>query len=168
MAYWLLAVVQLLSPVHLFVIPRTVVHQATLFSTVSQTLLQLMSIELVMLFNHCILCRPLLLLPLIFARALGAFPVSQFFTSGGQYIVASASDLPMNIQRWLPLGLIVWSCSSRDTQESSPAPKFESINSLALSFIYGPVLTSILDYWENHSFDNMNLCWQSDVSAFLV
>ena len=100
MAYWLLAVVQSLSPVQLFAIPWTAVYQATLFSTVSQTLLQFMSIELVMLSNHCILCHPLLLLPSIFARASGAFPVSQFFTSGGQHIgaSASASDLPVNIQ----------------------------------------------------------------------
>jgi len=56
---------------------------------------------------HCILCHPLLLLPSIFARASGAFPVSQFFTSGGQHIgaSASASDLPMNIQGWISLGL---------------------------------------------------------------
>ena len=62
---------------------------------------------------------------------------------------ASTSVLPMNIQGWL-----VWSpYSPRDSQESSPAPQFESINFLALSLLYGPSLTSILDYWKNHSFD---------------
>ena len=44
-------------------------------------------------------------------------------------------------------------CSSRDSQESSPTPEFKSINSLALSFLYGPNLTSIHDYWKNHNFD---------------
>ena len=39
------------------------------------------------------------------------------------------------------------------TQESSPTPLFKSINSLALSFLYSPTLTSIHDYWKNHSFD---------------
>ena len=39
------------------------------------------------------------------------------------------------------------------TQESSPTPQLKSINSLALSFLYGPTLTSIHDYWKNHSFD---------------
>ena len=39
-------------------------------------------------------------------QASGSFPVSQFFTSGGQRIRASASVLPMNIQDWFPLGLI--------------------------------------------------------------
>ena len=41
----------------------------------------------------------------------------------------------------------------RDSQESSPTPQFKSINSLALSFLYSPTLTSIHDYWKNHSFD---------------
>ena len=84
----------------------------------------------------------------------GAFPMSQFFASGGQSIGASvsASVLPMNIQDWFPLGL---------TGLISLAS-----NSLALSFLYGPILTSIHDYWENHSFDYMDLCQQSDVSAF--
>ena len=39
------------------------------------------------------------------------------------------------------------------TLESSPTPHFKSINSSALSFLYGPTLTSIHDYWKNHSFD---------------
>ena len=50
--------------------------------------------------------------------------------------------------------LLVWSpCSSRDSQESSPTPQFKSINSLALSFLYSPTVTSIHDYWKNHSLD---------------
>ena len=47
------------------------------------------------------------------------------------------------------------------TQESSLARQFESISSLALSLLYGPTLTSIHDYWKNHSFDYIELCWQS-------
>ena len=39
-------------------------------------------------------------------------------------------------------------CSPRDSQESSPTPQFKSINSSALSFLYGPTLTSIHDYWK--------------------
>ena len=39
------------------------------------------------------------------------------------------------------------------SQESSPTPEFKSINFLALSFLYSPTLTSIHDYWKNHSFD---------------
>ena len=39
-------------------------------------------------------------------------------------------------------------CSTRDSQESSPTPQFKSINSLALSFLYSPTLTSTHDYWK--------------------
>ena len=38
-------------------------------------------------------------------------------------------------------------------QESSPTPQFKNIYSLAFSFLYGPTLTSIHEYWKNHSFD---------------
>ena len=101
-------------------------------------------------------CLPLLLLPSIFPSILDSFPTSQFFSSGGQSIGASASAsvLPMNIQAWFPLGWTGGSpCCPRDSQESSPTPQFKSINSSALSFLYSPTLTSIHDYWENHSFD---------------
>ena len=46
---------------------------------------------------------------------------------------------------------LVWSCSPRDSQESSSTPQFKSVNSLVLSFLYGPTLTSMSDYWKNHS-----------------
>ena len=50
--------------------------------------------------------------------------------------------------------------------ESFPTPQFESINSLTLSLLYGPTLTSVHEYQKNHSFDYMDLCWPSDVSVF--
>ena len=87
---------------------------------------------------------------------LGCFPMSQLFTSGGQSIgdSASASVFPVNIQDWFPLGWTGWiSLQSKDSQESSPIPQFKSINSLVLSFLYSPTLTSIHDYWKNYSFD---------------
>ena len=95
-----------------------------------------------------------------------SFPMSWFFASHGQSIGVSASTsvLPMNIQDWLPLGRagqISW-----DSQEYSPSPEFKSINSLALSFLYDPTLTSIHDYWKNHSWEHVDLCRQSNVSAF--
>ena len=117
---------------------------------------KLMSIASVMPFNHLILCHPLLLLPSIFPSIrvvlMLTFPMSQFFASDGQSIGVSASTSvpPMNIQGWSPLGS---PCSPRDSQDSSPAPQFKSINSSALSFLYSPTLTSIHDYWKNHSFD---------------
>ena len=92
----------------------------------------------------------------------GSFPVSQLFESGGQSIgaLASASALLMNIQGWFPLGLTAWSpCSPRDSQRSSHA-QFKSINSSVLSLRYGPTLTSVHDYWKNHSlgYTNEYLC----------
>ena len=50
--------------------------------------------------------------------------------------------------------------------ESSPTPKFKSISSLVLSFLYSPTLTCTHDYWRNQSFDKMDHCWQSNVSSF--
>ena len=62
---------------------------------------------------------------------------------------------------------LVWSpCCLRESQESSPTPQFESITSSVLCLHYGPILTSVCGYWENHSFDYTDLCWQNNVSAF--
>ena len=105
-----------------------------------------MSIDSVMPSNHLILCHPFFICLQSFSAS-GSFPVTQLFASGSQSIggSAAASVLPMNIQAWFPLGLtvLIFFCSPRDSQESSPAPQFKSINSLALSLIYGPILTSI-------------------------
>ena len=59
------------------------------------------------------------------------------------------SVLLMNIHNWFPLGLTSSPCCPRDSQEPSPAPQFESINSSAPSLLYGQTLTSIHDYWKN-------------------
>ena len=100
--------------------------------------------------------------------ASGSFPMSRLSASGGQSIGASASAsvLPMNIQGWFPLGLTgLISLQARGLSEPSPAPQFENISSLALSLLYGPTLTSVHNYWKNHSFQYMDLCQQSNVSA---
>ena len=137
----------------------TTERQASLSVTSSQSLLKLMSVELLMPSNHLILCCPLLLPPSIFL-SIRSFPMSQFFTSGGQSIGVSPSPsfLPMNIQDWLPLGLTGWiSLLSKDSQESSLTPQFKSINSSALSFLYNSTLTSMHDYWKNHRSDYTDL-----------
>ena len=88
--------------------------------------------------------------------ASGSFPMSQLFPLGGQSIGVSASTsvLPMNTQDWSPLQWTGWiSLQSKDSQESSPTPQFRSINSLALSFLHSPTLTSIHNYWKKHDFD---------------
>ena len=86
--------------------------------------------------------------------ASGSFQMSQLFTLSGQSIGVSTSTSvpPMNAQDWSPLGWTGWvSLSPRVSQESSPTPQFKSINSIVLSFLHSPTLTSIHDYWKNHS-----------------
>ena len=62
---------------------------------------------------------------------------------------------------------LVWSpWSSKNCQESSPTPQFKSSNSSVFSLLHSPTLTSIHDYWKNHSFDYTDLCQQSNVFAF--
>ena len=60
----------------------------------------------------------------------------------------------------------LWVMVLEKTLKTSPTPQLKSISSSALSFLSGPILTSIHDYWKNHSFDYTDLCWQSNVSAF--
>ena len=147
--------VQLLSCVQLFVTPWTAARQASLSITNSQSLLKLMSIELVMPstisssvvpYSSCLQSLP----------ASGSFPVSQLFASGGQStgVSASASVSPMNIQDWFPLGWTGWiTLNILESQEYSPIPQFKSINASMLSFLYSPTLTSIHDNWKNHSLE---------------
>ena len=92
----LVAVVQLLSCVQLFVTPWTAAHWASLTFTVFPSFLRFMAIESVMLTNHLILC-PTAHFCLQSFPASGSLPVSWLFASGGQHIGALASVLPMNI-----------------------------------------------------------------------
>ena len=131
-------------------------------------LLKLMPIESVMPSNHLILCCPLLLLSSVFP-SIRVCLMSRLFPLGGQSIGASASVpvFPMNIQGLFPLGLIgLISLMSRVLSSIFSNTTFESISSSVLSLLYGPTLTSIHDYWKNHSFDYMDLYQQSNVSTF--
>ena len=124
-----------------------------------------MSIGSMMPSSHLILYHPLLLLSLIFSN-IRIFPI----------------ELALCI-KWLKY----WSFSISPSNEYSEcisfridwfdlfavhgilhAPQFESISSLALSLLYGPTLASVHDYWKKHSFDYTDLCWQIDVSVFLI
>ena len=150
-----LSTIQSLSHDRLFVTPWTAALQASLSITNSQSLLKLMSIESVMPSNHLILCHTCLLPPL-------TFPSIRVFSSEStlpirwpEYWTFNFSISPSNEYSgrisfrmdWLDLLAV------QGTQESSLTPQFKSINSLALSFLYSPILTSIYDYWKNHSFD---------------
>ena len=74
----------------------------------------------------------------------------------------------MNIQSWFPLGLtdLIYVQSKELSRESPPAPQFKSINSSALSLLSSPTLTSVHDYWKNHSFDWWTLV--GEVMSLLV
>ena len=84
-----------------------VAHQASLSITSSQSLLQLMSIELVMPSSQLILCHALLLPPSIYS-SIRVFSNSRFFASAGQSIEASASSSVLPIQDLYPLGWTGW------------------------------------------------------------
>ena len=118
--------------------------------------------------NHLILCRPLFLPPSIFP----SIRVFQRVSSSHQ--VAKVLEFPLQHQSFQCIfrvdffehGLFGSPWSPRDSQESSPAPQFKSISSLVLSLFYCPTLKSVHDHWKNHSIDCMDLCKQSNVSAF--
>ena len=146
--------VQSLSSVWLLATPWITARQASLSITNSWSSLKLMSIESVMPSSHLILCRHLLLLP----------PISPSIR-----VFSNESTLHMKLQstgvsaqhpsfQWTPRtgllqnGLVGSPCSPRDSLESSPTPQFKIINYLGLNLL-GLTLTSLHDYWKNHSFD---------------
>ena len=134
--------------------PRTVACQASLSITNSWSLLKLMSIESVMPSNHLILCHPLLLPPSIFLSIRVFSNESVLRIKWPKYWSFSFSISPSNEYSGLiSFRLVESPCSPKDSQESSPTAQFKSINSLALSFLYGPTLTSVHDYWKSHRFD---------------
>ena len=121
--------------------------------TISQSFLRLMSIESVMPSNYLILCRPLLLLPSIFS-SIRIFSIESIlhirqpkdwsfsFSPSDEYsgLISFRTD-------WLDLLAV------QGTLKSLLQHQSKSINSSALSLLYGPTLTSIHDYQKNHSFE---------------
>ena len=107
-----------------------------------------------------ILCHLLILLPSIFSSIRVFSSESVLHVRWPKYWNFNLSISPSNEYSGLISFRIDWFdlLAVRDSQESSPTPQLESINSLALSLLYGPTLTSIHDYWENHSSDYMDLC----------
>ena len=142
-------------------------HYFPEFAQISQNLLRFTSVELVILSNHLFLCHLLPLLPSIVPRV---------FSNEVALHIKWPKYWNLELQQqsfqwifWVDFlyDWLAWSpCSPRDSQESSSASQCESISSSAFSLLYGPALISVHDYWENHNFDYMDLCWQSDVSAF--
>ena len=146
--------IQLLSRVRLFTTPWTAARQASLSITNSRNSVKLTSIELVMPSNHLILCLPLLPPPSI-------FPSIRVFSNDSMLHITwpNCWSVSFNISPSSEYsGLISFRMDWLDLLAvqgtlKSLLQKFESINSLALSFLYSLALTSIHDYWKNHSFD---------------
>ena len=129
--------------------------QHVLSFTISHGLLKLMSTESVMPSNHLILCHLLLLLPSICPSIRVFSNELALCIRWSKYWSISFSISPSN--EYLRLISFRMDCldllAVQGTLKSSPAPQFKSINSWALSFLYSPTLTSIHDYWKNHSLD---------------
>ena len=149
--------VQPLSRVRLFVTPWIGARQASLSITNSQSSLKLMSIESVMPSSHLILCRPLLLLPPIPPSIRVFSKESTLCIRWPKYWSFSFSISPSKEHPGLISFRMDWldllAVQGRDSQESSLAPQFKSINSSVLSFLHSPTLTSIHAHWKNHSLD---------------
>ena len=144
--------VQSLSHVQLFVTPWTAAYQASL-SIPQLTQTHIYRVSDAIQPSHPL--SSLLLPPSI-------FPSTRVSSSESVLCIRFTKVLELQLQhqsfQWIfktdfLQDWLVWSCSPRDCQESSPTPQFKSINSLVLSFIYSPPLPFIHDYWKNHSFD---------------
>ena len=149
--------------------PWTAARQTSLSITNPRSLLKLMSVESVMPSNHLILCHPLLLSPSIFSSIRVFSNESVLPMKWPKHWSFSFSISPSDEYSGLISFRIDWFdlLAVQGTLRVSSNTMFKSINSLALSFLHSPTLTSVRDYWKNHSFNYMDLCWKSNVSAFL-
>ena len=147
--------IQSLCHVQLFVTPWTATRQVSWSIINSHSLLKLMSIETVVPSNHLILYHPLLLLPSIFPSIRVFSNASVLHIGWPKYWSFSFSISPSNEYSGLISFGMDWLDLPRvqGTLKSLLQHQFKSINSLVLSFLYGPTLTSIHDYWKNHSLD---------------
>ena len=178
--------VQSLSRVQLFATPWIAARQASLSITNFRSLLKLMSIELAMPCNHLILCRPLLLLPSVFP-SIGVFsnklalhirwskywsfgfsisPSNEYsglisFWSFSFSISPSSeySGLISFTMDWLDLLAVQGTLKSLQ-HHTSKASIFQHSAFFTVQFSHP------YDHWKNHSLDQKDLCWLSNVSAF--
>ena len=147
-----LVLVQSLSCAWIFATPWKAACQTSLSFTISWSLLKFMSIESVMLSKYFILCHPSFVFSL--SQHQGLF---QWVDSSHHMATVLEFQLQHQSFQWIfqvvfILDWLVWS-----PLKFSPAPQFKSINSSVLSLLSGLTLTSMHDYWKNHSFDYMTL-----------
>ena len=128
-----------------------------------------MSIESVMPSSHLILCHPLLLLPPTPPSIRVVSNESTLCMRWPKYWSFSFNISPSNEH----LGLISFRMDWWISLQSKGLSRvfFNGIvqkqQFVVLTFLYSPTLTSTHDHWKNHSFDQMGLCWQSNV-CFLI
>ena len=144
--------------------PCTAAHQASLFITISQSLLKLMSIESVMPPNHLVHCHSLLLLPSLFPQIRDIFDELALHIRWPKYWSFSISSsneysglLFFRID-WFDLLAVQGTLKGLLQQHSSKASVLWH-SAFLMVHIHD-------DYWKNHSFDYKNLCWQSNVLDF--
>ena len=148
------------------VTPWTAACQSSLSLTISQSLLKLLSIGLVMPSNCLILRLPLLFLPSIFPSIRVFYTWLALSIRWSDYWSFSIS--PSSEHSGLISFSIDWfALAAQGTLKSILQHHSSKASIIWLSaFFMIQLSTSLLDYWKNHSFDHMDLCWQSSVSAF--
>ena len=129
-----------------------------------------MSIESVMPSNNLVLCQHLLLLPSIFSSIRVFSNESSLHISWSKNWSFSFSMSPSNEYSGLISFRIDWFdfLAVQETLKGLLQHHNSKASTLVLSLLYGPTLTYVHAYRKNHSFDDMNLCQQSDVSVFLI
>ena len=157
--------VQSLSCVQFIVTPWTTAHQASLSITTSWSSLKLMFTESVMSSNHLILCR-LLLLPSILPRIRVFSNESVLCIRWPKYWSFSLSINPSNEYSGLISFRMNWLdlLAGQGTLKSLLQHHSSKASSLQHSAFF--ILQLSHPYWENRSLDQMDICWQSNVSAF--
>ena len=164
--------VQSLSHVQLFATPCTEEQQASLSITNSQSLLKLMPIKSVMPSTHLILCHPLLLLPPIFPSIRVFSNESVLCITWPEYGSFSFSISPSNEYSGLISFWSVWFdlLVVQGTLKNLLLliSQFKSINSLVLTFLYGPTLTSIVNKYNSNKYSITNNCTIYTISVCTI
>ena len=143
----------MLSRVQLFATPWTAAHRASLSITNTWSLFKLMSIKPVIPSNHLLLSRPLLLLPSVFPSIRVFSTESVLHIKCPKYWSFSFNISPSNEYSGLISFRIDWLdlLAVQETLKSLLQHHSSKASILQLSFLYSPTLTSIHDYWKNHS-----------------
>ena len=145
--------------------PWTTACQTSLSLTISQSLPKFIFIASVMPSSHLVLWCPLLL-PSVFSQHQGLYQCVICLHHSPKYWSFSFSISPSNEYSGLIFFRIEWFDLLVQGTRKSLLQHHNSKHSSAFSLLYGPILTSVHDWWKSHTFDYTKLCWLSDVSAF--